>query len=81
MSAITEERIGELFDAAHRRMTATEIAEVFGLAPGTVLHAVHTGKLPAEQVGTGQRRAAAWLIRPRDALFIWGHRLRETTTA
>ncbi len=79
MSVITEERLSELFAADARRMTATETAQVFGLSTGTVLHAIHNGKLPAEHVGTGNRRAAAWLIRPRDALFIWGHRLRETT--
>ncbi len=85
MTVITEERLAELFDADARRMTATETAEVFGLTRGTVLHAIHTGKLRAEHVGTGRRKAAALLIRPRDALFIWGHRLPaapdETATA
>lgn len=81
MTVVTEEQLSELFDATARRMTATETAELFGLTRGTVLHAIHTGKLKAEHIGSGNRKAAAWLIRPRDALFIWGHRLRETTTA
>lgn len=80
MTAVIDTQLEDLFRADAPRLTATDTAALFGVQRGTVLHAIRTGKLPAEHVGSG-KRAAVWLIRPRDAMCIWGHRLRENTTA
>lgn len=58
------------------------VTDAFGLADkNSVMHAIRTGKLPAERQRHGRR--LLWAIRPADALLIWGHRLRraETTNA
>lgn len=81
-TADVDKALDVVLDPDAKRVTANETARIFGINVTTVIHAINVGKLPAERVGD-QRRAFAWLIRPRDAALIWGHRLnsRETTTA
>ena len=44
-------------------------AKTFGIAPATVSVAVREGRLPAVKIGK------SYVIRPEDALPLWGHRL------
>lgn len=80
-TAALDKALDALLDPDLPRVTATETARLFGVNVTTVVHAINVGKLPAERVGEA-RKAYAWLIRPRDAVLIWGHKLRarETTT-
>ncbi|BBX35961.1 hypothetical protein MMAG44476_20069 [Mycolicibacterium mageritense DSM 44476 = CIP 104973] len=78
MSVGIDTQLDALFDVDAPRMTATETAQRFGVTRGAVLHAIRTGRLPAQRVGNGQR-VTVWLVRPRDALLIWGHRLHAAT--
>lgn len=44
-------------------------AEVFGLSPTAVQHAINSARLPAEKI------SGVWLIKPEHAARLWGHRL------
>lgn len=52
------------------------IAEIFGIATATVLHRIKTGALPAKPLPCGGG-SITYIVRPADALLIWGHRLRR----
>lgn len=78
-----DEVLDEVLDADAERVSITAIAATFGIAAPTVLAAIRDGRLPAKRANSATGRTIMWLIRPRDAALIWGHRLRrrETTTA
>ncbi|MCB1258436.1 MAG: hypothetical protein KDB26_15100 [Microthrixaceae bacterium] len=46
-------------------------AETFGITTAAVGAAIRDGRLPAE------RLRSVWVIKPKDALLLWGHRLRR----
>lgn len=83
MSTLTVDKaLDALLDPDQPRVTAPRIAEIFGLHPTTVIHAIRVGKLAADVVEARGGRAT-YGIRPRDAALIWGYRLRDqnATTA
>jgi hypothetical protein len=57
------------------RAPSSWIAAQFGLRPTTVVHAIRAGKLPAESVESTNGSVLTFMVRPEDALVIWGHRL------
>ena len=54
-------------DDLTKLMTASEIADVFGVTRDAVHKAIQAGRLPARQ------SASTWLIRREDAIRLWGH--------
>lgn len=58
-----------------RKAPVSWIAAHFGLRPTTVVHAIKNGKLPAEALESASGSTLTFLVRPEDALVIWGHRL------
>lgn len=54
--------------------TAAWICQSFGVADASVYGAIRSGKLPSVQVPSGGA-TFIYLVRPEDALVIWGHRL------
>ena len=79
-----DKQLDELFDVDAPPIGVSAVSRLFSIQSNTVLGAIHDGKLPAHRVQSATGRTSMWLIRPRDALLIWGHRLRrahtETTT-
>jgi len=75
-----DKRLDALFDIDAAPISIGEITRLFGVRHNTVLGAIHDGKLPAHRVTAATGRTSMWLVRPRDALLIWGHRLRRETT-
>lgn len=78
--ATLDKTLDELFDTDADPLSISGVARLFGVKPNTVLGAIHDGKLPARSVKSDTGRTSMWLIRPRDAVLIWGHRLRARET-
>lgn len=81
MSAVLDKTLDEMFDADADPVSVAEIAATFGIKKNTVLSAIRKGTLPARRVKGLNGRVTLYLVRRRDALLIWGYRIRETTTA
>lgn len=56
------------------RVTVAWVSQHFGISGTSVRHAIKVGKLPAQSVG-GTARTTVYLVRPEDALMLWGNRL------
>lgn len=65
MRALATTRLREYL-AQNQEMTATEVAETYGLTPRAVRKAAMSGSIPARKSGS------TWLIRRRDAEAHWG---------
>lgn len=74
-----DEVIDTVLDADAEMVSITAIAATFGVAAPTVLAAIRSGRLPAKRAKAATGRTVMWLVRPRDAALIWGHRLRRAT--
>lgn len=57
------------------QVTVSWVSENFHISQTSVQHAIRSGKLVPVSVGTGRGRTPAYLVRPEDALLIWGHRI------
>ncbi|BBX38549.1 hypothetical protein MMAGJ_78310 [Mycolicibacterium mageritense] len=77
MSVGIDTQLDALFDVDAPRMTATETAQRFGVTRAqSSMRFAQEGFQPSAWA-TG--RVTVWLVRPRDALLIWGHRLHAAT--
>lgn len=56
------------------------IAELFGVTPQTVAHAIKSGKLPALAIPGAKGTVSSWAIRPEDAVRLWGGRVLKRTS-
>lgn len=48
------------------------VCEQFGIAPGTVMHAIRVGKMPALAIPGARGTTTAHAVRPRNAARLWG---------
>lgn len=56
-------------------VSASWVARTFGIERPTVVHAITTGKLPSLAETDEKGRILAHVVRPGDALLVWGWRL------
>ncbi|TXH11046.1 MAG: DNA-binding protein [Spirochaetes bacterium] len=56
----------------HDLTTTTDVAERYGITPGAVLAAIHTGRIPAKRLGSGR---GVWVVRMSDAEKVWSYLL------
>ncbi|MCB1257518.1 MAG: hypothetical protein KDB26_10455 [Microthrixaceae bacterium] len=56
------------------------IADLLGITPQTVTHAIRAGKLPALSI-PGAATTIAYAVRPEDAVRIWGRRVLRRRAA
>lgn len=57
------------------QVSSSWVARVFGVNVRSVHAAINAGKLPAQEVRSPEGKVIAFIIKPGDAMLIWGHRL------
>jgi len=67
-------------DTVPARVSTSWISKTFGITKRSVVSAISTGKLPADELRSLGGNVAAYSIRPSDAFLIWGHRLLKPKT-
>ncbi|KAA1430077.1 hypothetical protein [Mycolicibacter arupensis] len=55
------------------------VCKNFRISQRSVFHAIKSGKLPAETVKAANGYILAYIVRPEDALLLWGHRIVNPT--
>lgn len=75
-TAALEAALGALIQCpVPERVSTSWISKTFGITQRTVVSAIATGKLPAEEIQSLDGKVIAFIIKPGDAMLIWGHRL------
>lgn len=72
---------GFLGDGIPQDVTVPWICAAFGVTAKSVRYAIKTGKLPHRRVESMSGGTSLYLIRPEDAMLLWGYRLMPRNDA
>lgn len=76
LTAVLADKLGIAVEDIPEQVGVAWVADAFGLDATSVQTAIRRKRLPATKLaGTETKKRGTWLIRPGDALLIWGYRL------
>lgn len=75
LDALPPEIAALLPEGAPELVGVSWVAELLDLDPGTIMYAIRRGKIPALAIPGAGGSVSAHVVRPRDAVRLWGRRV------